>query len=215
MRSQRNSIYNKILYILFLWVHIQRSPVKSLTAWWHYDQTVWCPVNRCRTGGLFEGPMRGRAGASCFFWQTSANSLQKPTTLSANSHKSFQQNFHQTFSNFPQTFSKGPKKGWKSGLLSLFLSPTFPRPSEIRRARKFPIPLHRQLRATRPADGAGLYSPHSAVSPPAPASWQSNRSITKGREKARRKTKKRTMRISHSQGHGSETIAWIWRLFSH
>ena len=106
MRSQRNSIYNKILYILFLWVHIQRSPVKSLTAWWHYDQTVWCPVNRCRTGGLFEGPMRGRAGASCFFWQTSANSLQKPTTLSVNSHKRFQQNFHQTVSNFHQ-------KGWK------------------------------------------------------------------------------------------------------
>ena len=152
----------------------------------------WCAV--C-------GPKAGGAGvASCFFWQTSANSLQKPTTLSANSHKSFQQNFHQTFSNFPQTFSKRPKKGWKSGLLSLFLSPTFPRPSEIRRARKFPIPLPRQLRPTRPADGAGLYSPHSAVSPPVPASWQSNRSITKGREKARRKTKKRTMRISHSQG---------------
>ena len=50
--------------------------------------------------------MRGRAGASCFFWQTSANSLQKPTTLSVNSHKRFQQNFHQTVSNFHQ-------KGWK------------------------------------------------------------------------------------------------------
>ena len=146
--------------------------------------------------------MRGGAGvASCFLGQTSANSLQKPTTLSANSHKSFQQNFHQTFSNFPQTFSKGPKKGWKSGLLSPKLSLTFPRPLKFRRARKIPIPLHRQLRPTRPADGAKVfYSPHSAVSPPAPASWQSNRSITKGREKARRKTKKRTMRISHSQG---------------
>ena len=156
---------------------------KSMSRWW---AVLWIQGGR-RRGGIL------------FFGQTSANSLQKPTTLSANSHKSFQQNFHQTFSNFPQTFSKRPKKGWKSGLLSLFLSPTFPRPSEIRRARKFPIPLHRQLRPTRPADGAKVfYSPHSAVSPPAPASWQSNRSITKGREKARRKTRKRTMRISHS-----------------
>ena len=158
---------------------------KSMSRWW---AVLWIQGGR-RRGGIL------------FFGQTSANSLQKPTTLSANSHKSFHQNFHQTFSNFHQTFSKGPKKGWKSGLLSLFLSPTFPRPSEIRRARKFPIPLHRQLRPTRPADGAKVfYSPHSAVSPPAPASWQSNRSITKGREKARRKTKKRTKRISHSQG---------------
>ena len=106
-------------------------------------------------------------------------------------------------------------KWWKSGLLSLFLSPTFTRAHFPCKGAGIDLPLHRQLRATRPADGAGLYSPHSAVSPPAPASWQSNRSITKGREKARRKTKKRTMRISHSQGHGSETIAWIWCLFSH
>ena len=115
-------------------------PCKSMSRWW-----AVCGSKAGR-----------RRGGILFFWQTSANSLQKPTTLSANSHKSFQQNFHQTFSNFHQTFSKSPKKGWKSGLLSLFLSPTFPRPSKIRRARKIPIPLHRQLKPTRPADGAGL-----------------------------------------------------------
>ena len=135
-------------------------------------------------------------GHPVFFWQTSANSLQKPTTLSANSHKSF----HQTFTNFHQTFTKRAKKGWKIALLSLFLSLPFTRAHFPWRRWKIRLPLHRQLRPTRPADGAGLYSPHSAVSPPAPASWQSNRSITKSREKARRKTKKRTKRISHSQG---------------
>ena len=133
------------------------------------------PVNRCRAGGLFCGSKAGGAGvASCFLGKLQRILFKSPPPSRRILTKVFS-----------KTFTK--------------LSLTFPRPSEIRRARKIPIPLHRQLRPTRPADGAKVfYSPHSAVSPPAPASWQSNRSITKGREKARRKTRKRTMRISHS-----------------
>ena len=67
-----------------------------------------------------------RRGGILFFGQTSANSLQKPTTLSANSHKSFHQNFHQTFSNFHQTFSKGPKKGVKKWTSFSFSFSNFP-----------------------------------------------------------------------------------------
>ena len=63
---------------------------KSMSRWW---AVLWIQGGR-RRGGIL------------FFGQTSANSLQKPTTLSANSHKSFHQNFHQTVSNFHQ-------KGWK------------------------------------------------------------------------------------------------------
>ena len=147
------------------------------------------------------GPMRGGAGvASCFF-------LANFSEFSSKAHHPLGE-FSQKFSaKLSPNFLKLSPKGVKSGLLSLFLSPTFTRAHFPCKGAGIDLPLHRQLRATRPADGAGLYSPHSAVSPPAPASWQSNRSITKGREKARRKTKKRTMRISHSQGHGSETIA--------
>ena len=151
-------------------------PCKSMSHWW----AVWRSNAGTRRGILF-------------FWQTSANSLQKPTTLSANSHKSFQQNFHQTFSNFHQ-------KGWKVDFFHFFFHQLSPELIFLARERELTYLCTVSWDQRGPMAVLVFYSPHSAVLPPAPASWQSNRSITIGREKARRKTKKRTMRISHSQG---------------
>lgn len=80
--------------------------------WRHDGIMTWRPdcMRACQSMSRWWAVCGSNAGRSrggiLFFWQTSANSLQKPTTLSANSHKRFQQNFHQTVSNFHQ-------KGWK------------------------------------------------------------------------------------------------------
>ena len=179
-------------------------PCKSMSHWW----AVWRSNAGTRRGILF-------------FWQTSANSLQKPTTLSANSHKSFQQNFHQTFSNFHQKgwkvdffhqnfhhfHQKAPfsplflhQNGEKVDFFHFFFHQLSPELIFLARERELTYLCTVSWDQRGPMAVLVFYSPHSAVLPPAPASWQSNRSITIGREKARRKTKKRTMRISHSQG---------------
>ena len=178
---------------------------KSMSRWW---AVLWIQGGR-RRGGIL------------FFGQTSANSLQKPTTLAANSHKSFQQNFHQSVSNFHQKGWKvdffhqnfhhfHPKalfsplflhqKGEKVDFFHFFFHQLSPEPIFLARERELTYLCTVSWDQRGPLTVLVFYSPHSAVLPPAPASWQSNRSITIGREKARRKTKKRTMRISHSQG---------------
>lgn len=134
-----------------------------------------------------------RRGGILFFWQTSANSLQKSTTLSANSHKGF----HQTFTKLSP---KGPKRGEKWPYFHFFFHFLSPEPIFLGGVERFAYLCTVSWDQRGPLTVLVFYSPHSAVLPPAPASWQSNRSITIGREKARRKTKKRTMRISHSQG---------------
>ena len=201
-----------ILYILFLWAHIQRFSVKSLTAWWHYgmmtwwhnDQTVWCPVNRCRAGVLFVGPRREAQE-----WHPVL--LANFSELSSKVHhplgefsQRFSPNFHQTFTKLSPTFTKlspkGPKRGEKWAYFHFFFHFLSPEPIFLGGVERFAYLCTVSWDQRGPLTVLVFYRPHSAVSPPAPASWQSNRSITKGREKARRKTKKRTMRISHSQG---------------
>ena len=172
----------------------------------HDDMMTWRPdcIRACKSmsrwRAVCESKAGRRRGGILFFWQTSANSLQKSTTLSANSHKGF----HQTFTKLSPTFTKlspkGPKRGEKWPYFHFFFHFLSPEPIFLGGVERFAYLCTVSWDQRGPLTVLVFYSPHSAVLPPAPASWQSNRSITIGREKARRKTKKRTMRISHSQG---------------
>ena len=112
--------------------------------------------------------------------------------------------FTKTFTKLSLTFTKlspqGPKRGEKVDFFPQNFLQLSPDPQKFVGHERIPYLCTVSWDQRGPLAVLVFYSPHSAVLPPAPASWQSNRSITIGREKARRKTKKRTMRISHSQG---------------
>ena len=204
MRSQRNSIYNiNIIYTISLSPHTAFfcKILNGMMTLRHDDimtrlyDALWIDV--ALVCCLWVQGGRRRSGI-LFFWQTSVNSLQKSTTLSANSHKGF----HQTFTKLSPTFTKlspkGPKRGEKWPYFHFFFHFLSPEPIFLGGVERFAYLCTVSWDQRGPLTVLVFYSPHSAVLPPAPASWQSNRSITIGREKARRKTKKRTMRISHS-----------------
>ena len=159
------------------------------------------PVNRCRAGGLFCGSKAGGAGvASCFLGKLQRILFKSPPP----SRRILTIVFTKTFTKLSLTFTKlspkGPKRGEKVDFFLFFFLQLSPDPQKFVGHESFPYLCTVSWDQRGPLTVLVFYSPHCAVSPPAPASWQSNRSITKGREKARRKTKKRTMRISHSQG---------------
>ena len=186
-------------------------PCKSMSRWW-----AVCGSNAGRS----------RGGILFFFGKLQRILFKSPPPsrriLTKDSSKTFTKlslTFTKTFTIFTKKAPFSPlflhQKGEKVDFFHFFFHQLSPEPIFLARERELTYLCAVSWDQRGPLTVLVFYSPHSAVLPPAPASWQSNRSITKGREKARRKTKKRTMRISHSQGHGSETIAWIWLLFSH